>query len=500
MRSLFTTALFFTSVSFSLFIGEQSPAQAPLVEATSPREVTWRELTDLDETCADCHPKVVEIWRQSPMGSSFKRLPIKRSESAPRLLYQITHKETGHRYSVTDHGGALLFKQAKGEVSDERWGQIAIGGTHAETYLWASDDALFEAPLTRYDGQWSLSPGYDQRDQGLYRPITPGCLQCHAEPVDLKPHTLNRYERLPSRGIGCARCHGDARAHVKGRLEGLATPALTVKQMGQSRAHERCDQCHYGGAVRVTRSGKQWTDYRPGERLSDTIAIFTREERARGLSSVSHRDRLNLSVCSQGDQALDCTTCHPPHSQRVADPNASCVGCHSAESHPALQKDQGSDQALKPSLSSRCVDCHMRREGLRNVPHLSTLDHWIRKRPIAEPKAQDSEAKLIWVNRPEGEINAKTRARDQLLLGRAYYKAWRQGGQLTDLRRAYESLTSGLSVDQGDSEAWFTLAELTSEVSLSGQLPALRGEVGARVAVDAAERAWRLQSHHSEPP
>ena len=477
----------------------------------------WRALSELDETCGDCHPEEVKKWRASPMGSSFKLMPQPQAERRRpiQILHQTQHSQTAHTYTVaTELGGALRFEQAKVEVSDARYAYIAIGGTHAETYLWRDETSLFEAPLTRYGSKWGLSPGYEQRDHGLYRPITSGCLQCHAEPVYRVPYAHNRYQRLPQSGIGCARCHGDTRAHVRGRYAGEETPALNPAHMPPQRAQEVCDQCHFGGAIRVTRAGKQWADHHPEAPLSDTIAIFARAERTRGLSSVSHGDRLRLSACSQESPQLGCATCHPPHAQTLKDPNTPCRGCHSSETHPQVQQtltlaspklsSGSSTQTISKDvkLERGCVSCHMRREGLRNVPHLSTLDHWIRREPTPEPAPQNSDAELVWVNRPSHGHTGRniSRAQEAALLGRAYYKAWRQGGLLNDLRRAYLNLTAGLEVGLSEADAWFTLAELCAEVSLKGQLPALSGEVGAQVALDAAERARQLGATHGDLP
>lgn len=503
MRSLCKIAQVILMCTMSeMMMSGASFAQAPHSTPEIPQEKTrnakqketWTELSKLDESCVDCHPSIVEAWRNSPMGSSFKVLTGER-DLPPQQLFHTQHPQTKHSYQVSDQGGRLFFSQSKGQVSDERSAHIVIGGSHAQTFLWKDGEALFEAPLTLYGSQWGLSPGYEQRDYGLYRPITPGCLHCHAEPVYLRPWALNRYQAMPTLGIGCARCHGDSRAHVRGRYQGEDVPALNPAHMNPQQAQEICDQCHFSGALRLTRSGRTWADYKPGEALSETIAIFARAERTQGLSSVSHRDRMKLSACHQKGEPLSCVTCHPPHAQTVTDVNAPCVGCHSTSLHPDLLKE-----GSQSDLSKGCVSCHMRREGLRNVPHLSTLDHWIRRQPFAEPTPKNSEAELIWVNRPHEENSAKTRARDHRLLGRAYFKLWTQGRQELDLRRAYEHLTSGLRIDQDDPEAWLALAELTAEVSLSGQLPSLRGEIGARVALNAAERAWKAQVTDSKLP
>ena len=430
------------------------------------------------------------------MGQSFRLLetshaPTMSSTPAPtRVLSELTHPRSRMRYRVTSQAERLTFHQRQGAIQDARNAYAVIGGQHAQTYLWRDADALFEAPLTLYGSRWDLSPGYEARDHGLYRPITAGCLHCHSESLSARPSSLNRYVNLPRQGINCARCHGDTRAHVTGRYAGRDTPAINPKALSPDRAQEVCDQCHFGGAIRITREGKTWADYIPGEPLSDTIAIMVRQSRSQGLGSVSHRDRLQLSACAQGPNQLGCATCHQPHEAKPQDPNSSCRTCHADRPHPPIKSSaRGSLSGPQAQLKDRCVDCHMRHEGLRNVPHLSTLDHWIRRTPTPEPPAHNSDAPLKWVAR---DSTAPLTPDDHLLLGRAYYKAWRQDGQAQDLRRAYEHLTTGLPQRLNAARAWGALAELSAEVSISGALPALRGPVGHRVAFDAAQRAYLL--------
>ena len=147
-----------------------------------------------------------------------------------------------------------------------------------------------------------------------------------------------------------------------------------------------------------------------------------------------------------------------------------------------------------------CVTCHMLVEGRRDVPHLSAVDHWIRARPQRDQRqtahssaAQSSDAPLVWSADPQ--VNP-TDPDHQLLLGRAYYKAWRQGAQLADLHSAYRMLTQALPHRLDAVEGWVTLAALADEMSESHKLPALGGRVGAELARDAAERALTLEPLH----
>ena len=472
-----------------------------------------------DTSCIDCHPAEVAAWQASPMGSSFKLIDEERLRltQTPTLMNtHVSHPRTSSRYSlkVTDH--QVIFTQSVQALEISRPAYGVIGGHHARTYLWKRQSSLFEAPLTLYGDRWDLSPGYAERDRGLTRAILPGCLHCHTEPVQPKKGTKNAYMSLPKRGITCARCHGDGREHARAHYAGKTAPIINPSVLSPTTRQAVCDQCHFGGAIRLLREGKSYHDYQPGEDLADTIAIFVREGGTDGLSSVSHRDRLDRSACAQKSPTMTCTTCHQPHAVKRAAPNDSCITCH--QGHRTAQKQTAVkteyllptvEWAVKeahslaseraPSCSGdggdNCVGCHMRREGLKDVPHLSTLDHWIRKRPLPEPLAKNPSGRLLWTAFPE--INPSS-AEHQILLGRAYWMAWRQDHQTMDVRRAYLNLTSGLTNLPQSLEGWVALAQLASEMSERMDLPELQGEVGYRLALEAARRAYSLDPIHAD--
>ena len=94
-------------------------------------------------------------------------------------------------------------------------------------------------------------------------------------------------------------------------------------------------QCHLEGEARITRADRSQSDYRPGEVLSDFVAIFVREDDAQQRrGAVSHVESLMLSRCKrESGEAMSCISCHDPHVQ----PNAAersgyyrsrCITCH----------------------------------------------------------------------------------------------------------------------------------------------------------------------------
>jgi len=141
-----------------------------------------------------------------------------------------------------------------------------------------------------------------------------------------------------------------------------------------------CTQCHLEGQARIPRARQSLTDFTPGERLSDTVAVFVFANAARAArGAVSHVESLAVSTCKRrsGDR-MSCLSCHDPHVQpeaasRVAYYRDRCLQCHS--SMAAGHHDGRPD----------CTSCHMPRIESADISHTAVTDHRILKDPGAEP-------------------------------------------------------------------------------------------------------------------
>jgi hypothetical protein len=141
-----------------------------------------------------------------------------------------------------------------------------------------------------------------------------------------------------------------------------------------------CAQCHLEGAARIAKVGRTLDSYRPGETLSESLAIFVRADAdAHGPGAVSQVESLALSRCKRtaGD-ALSCITCHDPHlqpttAQKAGYYRAKCLGCHAAlaTDHHSRQQD--------------CTACHMPRLDSADIGHTMVTDHRIVPRAAQRP-------------------------------------------------------------------------------------------------------------------
>jgi tetratricopeptide (TPR) repeat protein len=424
------------------------------------------------ERCADCHPDEVEAWAQSAMGQAIG--PLTNDAVRHGLPVEITHPHTGLTYRAHGQGRALTFtERALDGHLEARAATYAIGsGVHTRSFLWQRGAQFLVAPITRYTAgpRWDLSPGYRAADHpGLFRTVQADCLHCHADPGALKPGTQDHWLSPPAGAIGCARCHGDVRAHATAREDGRDAPVIMPARLSPDRAAALCDQCHLQGEVRILRPGRAWSDFRPGMALSEVVAVFVRQAPDAGFGIASHGVRLRRSRCRTAeDTPLHCTTCHQPHptGPRI-EPNRVCQGCHTGADHRTTCAAPAGSPAPED-----CVRCHMPRGAVDDIPHTAATDHYIRRAPGSGPPAQP-DAPLIRVGAPHGQSPA-----DALLLGRAYAEAVRASGQLADLKRSAPLLRRGLTAHPEDLEGWLALTFVTQLTGPAAQ---------ARAAIEAAQ-------------
>ncbi|MCA9544655.1 MAG: hypothetical protein KC613_09710, partial [Myxococcales bacterium] len=427
-----------------------APPSAPPRAAAPASAPDWPAMQASDDNCADCHPDEAEAWARSPMGRSFK--PIEAASHDPfKVPAALVHPVTGLGYRQT--GGR--FSEVAGAQAFRQPAAVVIGsGSHAHSYLWQQGARLFELPLTWYETRraWDLSPGYDRGGHpGSFRAVTDGCVACHADPVQPEPGTRSFFATAPHRGMGCARCHGDGRAHSRAHLDGGQAPITSPKALPTGLANDVCGLCHFPGAARILRDGQTSRDFVAGQPLADHAAVFVREVPPDGFGSISHTYRLQMSACfKQTPGGLKCVGCHSPHpTGPVGDRSKPCRDCHGPQGHAA-------QHACAGPADEDCVRCHMDKGQTQNIPHVSATDHFIRTKPQTRPP-KNNDSPLLWAADPQPHPRD---ADHQVLLGRAYVEAFRADGQPRDAERAEAWLSKGLAALPGRVDGWIELATL----------------------------------------
>lgn len=348
--------------------------------------------------CAGCHQKNYEEYVHTAMGrsmslandqSELKRVPLPVSifDNKINRYFQV-FSEGSNLYQTEyelDRNGDEVFKHT------EKVEYVIGFGVNGLSYVIRRGGYLFQAPLSFYSKPktWGLSPGYESQDYGFSRPILSACMVCHSGRPQPVPQRDGLYADPPFRelAIGCENCHGPGQLHVEDRLQGVAVSGdvdrsiVNPAKLPPWLADNICMYCHQGGDVRVLKPGKDYSDFRPGTPLDDTLAIF-KVPLKRDLAPLSplleHHFSMVLSKCyRESGGRLSCLTCHNPHhepspQEAAAHYRKRCLTCH-AEKNCALPYET----RLRENPPNDCAGCHMPKQEVQVIAHSSLTDHRI---------------------------------------------------------------------------------------------------------------------------
>ncbi|HXW15864.1 MAG TPA: cytochrome c3 family protein [Terriglobia bacterium] len=353
------------------------------------------------KACAACHATIYQEYIHTDMAQSMS-LPHQRSElenlQAPVTVF---NAKLNQYFQIFRRGADFWESEyAVGEEGKELFRHTekisyAMGtGENGIGYMVQRGNFIFEAPLAFYARakSWELSPGFEANDFGFGRPVTDGCISCHAgfpQPV-ADPKGLFRTPPFRELGIGCENCHGPGQLHVEERMKGERLPGdldssiVNPARLSPWLALNICMYCHEQGDARVLNPGKNFADFRPGTPLAGTLGIFISlnhppEEKQTFLGYYSEMKASKCFLMSRGE--LTCLTCHNPHHQLTdsnvsADYNSKCLTCHKDQSCrlplPTRFRKEGSDN---------CVKCHMAKQPAKLFAHTVITEHRIGARP-----------------------------------------------------------------------------------------------------------------------
>jgi hypothetical protein len=389
--------------------GQHSPARA-LAMPQTPANTSNHDGYVGTAACAVCHRGIAESFAKTSMGHSLTPITpefLKTLRLSPPDTTKLFDAKSSHHFEVYAENGKLLESEyetgAKGQEvfrSTHEMGWIIGTGENGFGALLLRGDYLFQAPLSYYTrtARWDLSPGYQNKDDGFNRIIQPGCIYCHSgRPQPIPGHDGSyRSPVFTQTSIGCENCHGPGAAHIEairsgkfGR-KGSALAIVNPERLSSQLADDICMSCHQAGDIRVLQPGKTYQDFRPGEPLERTVAIFqtppTRENPPNEVH-VEHYYSMSLSKCFMAtrnlspDKQLRCISCHDPHVEPIGDEvpayfNSKCLACHTEASCTAPHAVR---QATTPS--DNCIHCHMPRRSILVISHSSATNHRIVRTP-----------------------------------------------------------------------------------------------------------------------
>jgi hypothetical protein len=279
----------------------------------------------------------------------------------------------------SDLNGSWQRLEGGGTSNEYRVDYVIGSGTHAAGYIIDLGEHLFQSPVAYYRnrGAYGMAPGYEAgADPDYTRPITNGCVFCHAGSFNAVQGSENQYGVPPFShlAIGCDRCHGSTAAHLRNpRSDNIVSPA----RLEQRARDSVCEQCHLIGAARVLNPGKHFTDFEAGQPLEDTFTIYHNvvpEGTEAEFKVISHSEQLALSKCKLvSGGKMWCGSCHDPHNEPdrpVAYYREKCLLCHATTNLAANH----------PPKTSNCIGCHMPRRATDDGDHTAFTDHRIQLR------------------------------------------------------------------------------------------------------------------------
>jgi hypothetical protein len=404
--------------------------------------------------CASCHRSIAASFAKTSMGRSLTPIKPEFLQTLPRGATETTSlfdPKSNHHFEIHIENGRLI--QSEYEIGAS--GQEVFRSTHEMTWIIGTGengfgallrrgDYLFQAPLSHYTqtSRWDLSPGYQNRDEGFNRVIQPGCIYCHSgRPQPIAGHDGSyRDPAFTQTPIGCENCHGPGAAHSEAMRKGKiakngAGPAIVnPERLTSQLANDICMSCHQGGDARVLEPGKTYQDFRPGQPLERTVAIFqippTRDNPPNE-DHVEHYYSMSLSKCFlatrslSADKQLRCISCHDPHVEPTEEEapayfKSACLTCHTEASCTA---PLASRRSTTPS--DNCIGCHMPRRSIRVISHSSATNHRIVRTPeepfpeVSFYQTTSAMPDLIELN-PAGERGSGAEAPPALTRLRAY--------------------------------------------------------------------------------
>jgi len=344
-----------------------------------------------DDACRSCHADKVNAFHQTAHYLT-SRIPDEKSilgsfaegnnilkTSNPHLFFRMDERHAG--------GKAEFFQGSVGGTpphTSERSEQFAFvigSGGKGQTYLYWSDDLLFQLPVSYWKNLgWVNSPGYQDGLADFDRPIIPRCLDCHATYFKNLPPPVNQYSHADFvLGIQCEKCHGPGREHVQQETTNAAASGgsgiLNPAQFSRERQMDLCAWCHGGAGDELRPS----FSYEPGQPLERYIRLAQPDPDAPLDVHGSQVEMLQRSRCFQSS-GMTCMTCHDVHVPQhdLAEFSQRCMGCHKPDSTTFSKADH--------PVSNNCIDCHMPRletnlivfdwQGKSMKPQVRS--HWIK--------------------------------------------------------------------------------------------------------------------------
>ncbi len=317
-----------------------------------------------DATCAQCHRKESEFYLLTPHAQDSAPASAKTIVGSFNPEHDVLHTSNPNLIvkMIAAPDGFYQSAVNSAEPSNqltERFDIVIGSGRHGQSYLYWSEDQLYELPASywTWNHEWVISPGFPAGQVHFDRAIVPRCLECHASYFTSLAPPLNRFSKgSVVLGINCERCHGPGAMHVArersakpplggSREEAIVNPASLTRD----RQLDLCALCHAGAVEPI----KAPLTFVAGDNVRDFLAIQPATPDAPPDVHGNQIGALEQSKCFTSGR-MTCSTCHNVHEkQENADSfSRHCLTCHE-------MRACGKYSTLGTKIRTKCVDCHM---------------------------------------------------------------------------------------------------------------------------------------------
>jgi len=323
------------------------------------------------EECRPCHEKIYDKWYESNHRKYLLEATIESVIGDFSIREPLVFSGVENRVYTKDGKYYMWTRGVDGKENDYLIRYI-LGNRQQQCYLTEFPGGKLQIlPLFWQNEEkvWADSTEVEQQRGEVvaweawtsrHRTWNQACFNCHGLAI-VKNYNVKQdvYEtEWKETGIGCERCHGPGREHVRiyEKVLKVPDPLAELTKRGAHKGLESCGECH---------SAKRFLtlDYIPGDNfddhfnlsLSDGTEIFFPDGRSRKYvypSFLQSQHRLK--------DGMTCTACHDPHGSEHSpllkkDPeNELCVSCHEKIS-PAHKHHEVA------SPKTTCIECHMTR-------------------------------------------------------------------------------------------------------------------------------------------
>ena len=375
-----------------------------------------------DAVCGACHKTAAKAHNLSRHAHTLRAVTLTQDGSNFRTTQAITDASLHYTYTLAVAKGKCVLRGRNARGQGDLSADYVMGSGHnAYTYLnrddskgWVELRVSYYPKSHRWDYTPSQLPGTQlSRAAGRVqsKAMLTSCLLCHttvlratsqtiptANPTNMSQTSANGLldasgdDPMPdiaaSRlGVGCERCHGPGRAHVK-LVTQAGRAAFSPSDSARSGQHNAygMEDLHRASPERINTICGYC--HRTAENAPESDPhTETNISRFQGVA-------LSRSACYQKSGALSCLTCHDAHSN--ANPSLSrndaiCLRCHTTAAGDHSNVQTASQMAASAvqrvpgkvcpiNTHSGCTTCHMpKASGI--MPYSLFTNHWIKVWP-----------------------------------------------------------------------------------------------------------------------